>query len=141
MKPPLRDPCVWPARSPCPQEKPWDTDCRNVTCSFTDLPCPPGERRHAHAHAHAHMVIRSQVCHHKAEGKTGDYCTVNRRGSRPAPMGLVVGGQPAGPACGGTSRSGCTAHLSPTHSAFTAPTTCQTPGKALRMDAQDYTLV
>lgn len=38
------------------------------------------------------MVIKSQVCLYKAEGKTGKYCTVNCRGPHPHPV--FNGGQP-----------------------------------------------
>lgn len=78
-----RDPFIWPPRSPYPQEKPSDTELQKCHI-FTDHPVP--RDREERTQKHPHMVIKSQVCLYEAEGKTGEYCTVNCRGPHPHPV-------------------------------------------------------
>lgn len=70
--------------TPTPKRNFGILNCRSITYSFRDQPLPPGMEKKGHTHPH--MVIKSQVCHYKAEGKTGEYCTVNCRGPHPHPM-------------------------------------------------------
>lgn len=84
-------PFFWPARSPYPQEKSWDTELQKCHTFIHKSPPAPRDREER-THTHPHMVIKSQVCHYKAEGKTGKYCTVNCRGPHPHPV--FNGGQP-----------------------------------------------
>lgn len=85
-----RDPSSGRPGAPTPKRNLGILNCRNVTHSFTNHPLPPGIERKGHTHIHPHMVIKSQVCRHKAEGKTGKYCTVNCRGPPPTPCLMVA---------------------------------------------------
>lgn len=65
-----RDPYIWPARSPWPQEKPWGTELWKCHI-FTHNPPPAAKDREERTHTHPHMVSKTQVCLSEAEGKTG----------------------------------------------------------------------
>lgn len=75
----------WPG-APNSKRNPGILNCRNVTHSFTDQPLPhPGTQKDTQTSTQPHMVIKSQVCHYKAESKTGEYCTMNYRSPHPHP--------------------------------------------------------
>lgn len=82
----------WPGAR-YPQEKLWDTDLQKCHI-FNHRSAPAPRNRKKRTHTHPHMVIKSQVCHYKAEGKTGEYCTVNCRGPHPHPMSNSGQAQP-----------------------------------------------
>lgn len=87
-----RDPSSGQPGAPTPQEKSWDTELQKCHI-FIHKPPPAPRDREERTHTHPHIVIKSQVCHYKAEGKTGKYCTVNCRGPHPHPV--FKGGQPS----------------------------------------------
>lgn len=122
-----------------PQEKLWDTDLQKGHI-FNHGSAPAPRNRKKRTHTHPHMVIESQVCRYKAEGKTGEYCTVNCRGPHPHPgFNVAEPGLERGWADGGNSlrgkasHSALTEHLSFTFhplSTYRALAMCQALGKA-----------